>query len=245
MPTTTALTAIALRELRLGERSPAGRSLLAALVEEGDAPSDMSGLAELLACVANDPDHWRRRRVVEAVLAFGAGGTLGTAALLVVLGPELGVARRRLLAAGMDVDLAESELVEALLAAVETLPDALAAGAEAGWLVRRIDVTARRGARAWRREAQRAVPLEELDEPATDDDDPARIVSTLLAEAAAAGALSTRQASLVHAVRVADGAPAFVARTQRRTERAVRAELNRAEAALRAYLVSNEEEPAR
>lgn len=243
MPTTTALTALALRALRPAERTTAGQTLVAALAGRGLASGNV-GLTELLVGVGNDPERWRRWRVADGVLAVGGGDALSIAALLVVLGPELGMSRRRLVAAGMEGDLADSELVEALLTALEALPSALVDGA-AAWLVRRVDAAARRAARRQRRATERSAPLEEAADVPSEDDDPALVVSTLLAEAAAAGVVTWRQAAVVHAVRVADQAVLEHARVTRRSPQAVQRELNRAEAALRAYLASSDVEPVR
>ncbi len=261
MTTTTALHALSVRELRLAARTAAGRALLDWLVDDrpraarpgGSATSDGAPVSDgddgtegvdlvgLLQEVAADQDRRRRWHVASRIVAFGAGGAVGVAALLVVLGPELGVARHHLVAAGIDLDLADSEIVGALLEAIEALPTHLVDGAAPAFLVRRVDVAVRRAARAWRREAGRKVTLDDEDDWASEGGDPALVVSTLLAEAAAAEVLSVRQASLVQAVRIADGAPAAVARSSRRTERAVRMELVRAEAALRSYLSSTAE----
>lgn len=244
MPTTTSLTALALRELRLAERTTAGQTLVAALAGRGLASGNV-GLTELLVGVGNDPERRRRWREADGVLAVAAGDALSIAALLVVLGPELGMSRRRLVAAGMEGDLADSELVEALLTALEVLPPALVDGGAAAWLVRRVDAAARRAARRQWRAAERSAPLEEAGDVPSEDDDPALIVSTLLAEAAATGVVTWRQAAVVHAVRVADLAVLEHARVTRRSPQAVQRELNRAEVALRAYLVSSDVEPVR
>lgn len=261
MTTSAALHALSVRELRLAARTVAGRALLDWLVDDrpsatqpgGSAMSDGApapvvaegvDLVSLLQAVAADPDRRRRWHVASRVVAFGAGGAVGAvgvAALLVVLGPELGVARRHLVGAGIDPDLADSEIVGALLEAVEGLPTRLVDGEAAAFLVRRVDVAVRRAARAWRREVVRQVPLGDEDDWACEGGDPALVVSTLLTEATAAEVLSVRQAGLFHAVRIADEAPAAVARRSRRTERAVRMELVRAEAALRVYLSSTAE----
>lgn len=203
-----------------------------------------------LARSCHDPTQsLRSRAVVSELVALSATDEMAGLAALVALRPGLLRIVGRLAARGVARDDAETDVVAS---AWEIMGSVASEGAHPRVAQRVISATWERCRRASRRaspgrsasghavwggstKCRELALLDGFDVEALDAN-PADRVSTILWEARRAGAVSARQATLVHDTRVLDIGIAAVAAEQGRTTVAVRKDRERVEARLRAVI---------
>jgi len=237
--TTPSTTPIGRLGAHLGSRSK-GREARAAMARFARAGIEIADVHSPLELARWCHDHrGRSADVVGVLVRLAPGDETAMVCVLVALRPALLRTAGYLVRHGIERDDAETELVgiawERVLAVAAAAPAHHAASAVVDGVWDRARLLVHRD----RRRRDREIALGDHVDPEAIDADPGVRVTTVLADAERAKALTGRQARLVHETRVLGRPVGELATASGRDPRAVRQERRRAEIALRRHLAAS------